>query len=141
MKLIASMAIKKRFNIIALCFCLPFLLRHITHPPRCRHSHALLEGGIKCTVTAETALEGQLLNSYRQMGCGSLLVEVDEVVDAQTVDVGIVGGTLLCKVLAEIDAVDAYLSGELGKGYVVLQVELRLLAVLSQQWSYLVADG
>ena len=68
------------------------------------------------------------------------MVELDEVLDTQTVDVGIVGGTLRGKVLTEIDTVGAHLFGELGSGYVVLQVELRFLAILLQQRSN-VSDG
>ena len=118
-----------------------FLFRHVTHPLRCRHSHDLLEGGIECAVTVETTLVGQLLHRYRLMGGGRLLVQVDEVPDAQTVDVTVVGGVLHGKVLTEIDTVDTYLLGKLGEGNVVLQVELRFLAVLFQQWANLVANG
>ena len=124
-----------------LCFWLLFLLCHITHPLRCCHSHALLEGGVKCTITAEAALIGQLLHRYRLMGCVCFLVEVNEVLNAQTVDVGIVGGALLGKVLTEIDTVDAYLYGKLREGHVVLQIELRLFTVPFQQWPDLVANG
>ena len=90
------------------------------HPFRCGHSHDLLEGCIECIVISETTLVGQLLRSYRLIGCGCLMVELNEVLDAQTVDVCIVCDTLLGKVLAKVGTVDANLFGELGKGNVVL---------------------
>ena len=50
--------------------------------------------------------------------------------DAQSVDVGIVSEPLHGKVLAEVGAVDANRCGELGKRDIVLQIELRFLAIL-----------
>ena len=64
---------------------------------------------------------------------GELLVAVDEVVDAQVVDIDVVGDALPRKILAEIVAVGAYLLGQLLQGEVVLQVELRGHAALGQQ--------
>ena len=52
------------------------------------------------------------------------MVEVNEVLDAQTVDVRIVSDSLQGKVLAEVGTVDANRCGELGKRNVVLQIEL-----------------
>ena len=45
-----------------------------------RHSHSLhlLEGNAECIVTTETTLVGQLLDGHWLMGCGCLMVEVDE---------------------------------------------------------------
>jgi len=43
---------------------------------------------------------GQLLGAYWLMGCDCLMVEVNEVLDAQTVDVRIVSDSLQGKVLA-----------------------------------------
>ena len=113
----------------------------VTHPLRSRHSHALFESSVKSAVGAESTLVSQLLNRYGLMDGGSLMVEVDEVTDAQPVDIGIVGGTLIGKVLAEIDTVDTYLLGELGEGDVVLQIELRFLAVPPQQRPDVVTNG
>ena len=110
------------------------LLRNVTHPLRRVHSHYLLEGNAECIVTTETTLVGQLLGGYRLMGCGNLMVEIDKVLDAQSVDIGIVRDTLQGKVLAEVSTIDANLFGELGKGNVVLQIELRFLTILLQQW-------
>ena len=58
------------------------------------------------------------------------MVEVNKVLDAQTVDVLIVSDALHGKVLAEVGAVDANQCGELGKRDIVLQIELRFLAIL-----------
>ena len=111
------------------------------HPGGDGRSHDLLEDGAECAVAAVTALVGQLLGYHWLAGSDCLMVELDEVLDTQTVDVGIVGGTLRGKVLTEIDTVGAYQFGELGSGYVVLQVELRFLAILLQERSNVVTDG
>ena len=58
------------------------------------------------------------------------MVELNKMLDAQSVDVGIVSEPLHGKVLAEVGAVDANRCGELGKRDVVLQIELRFLAIL-----------
>ena len=116
------------------------LFRRAVHPGGNGRSHDLLEDGAECAVAAETALVGQLLGYHWLAGSGCLMVELDEVLDTQTVDVGIVGGTLGGKVLAEIDTVGANQFGKLGSGYVVLQVEPRILAILLQQRSN-VSDG
>jgi len=63
------------------------------------------------------------------------MVEVDEMLDAQAIDVCIVSNALRGKVLAEIGTIGANQLGNLGNGDVVLQIELRLLAKLLQQWS------
>ena len=72
-----------------------------------RHSHSLhlLEGNAECIVTTKATLVGQLLCSYRLMGCGCLMVKTDEVLDAQTVDVRTVSNALTREMLAEIKAV------------------------------------
>ena len=97
-----------------------FLRFYKLHPLCCSHFHDFLEGCTKCFVIAEATLAGQLLGAYRLMGCNSLMVETDEVLDAQTVDVLIVSDALHGKVLAEVGAVDANQCGELGNGNVVL---------------------
>ena len=61
-----------------------------------------------------------MLRSYRLIGCGRLMVEVNEVLDAQTVDVCIVSDTLHGKVLAKVGAVDANQCGQLGNRDVIL---------------------
>ena len=92
----------------------------------------MLEGCTECAITAETALVGQLLGGYRLMIYDCLVVEIDEVLDAQTVDVGIVCDTLQGKVLTEVGTVDANLFGELRDRNVVLKIKLRFFAMLLQ---------
>ena len=85
------------------------------------------------------ALLGQLLGGDRLTigtgglaGAAGLAVAVDEVVDAEVVDVGVVACALTGEILAEIVAVHADGSRELRQGQVRLQVKLRVLAVLCQ---------
>lgn len=61
------------------------------HPHRDRLPHTLFEGCCKSAVTPETALLSQLLGSERAIGSDSLLIETHEVLDAQAIDIGIVG--------------------------------------------------
>ena len=102
--------------------------------PLCRsHTHALFEGGIKCAVTTETTLVSHLSDRYRLTSSDSLMVEVDKVLDAQSVDVGIVSDTLRGKVPAEVGTVNANQCCKLGNGDIVLQIESRFLTMLLQQ--------
>ena len=61
------------------------------------------------------------------------MVKVNEILNAQTIDVGIISGTLHGKVLTEIHPIGANLLSKFRKGDVVLQIELRLLAMLLEQ--------
>ena len=61
------------------------------------------------------------------------LVEPAEMVDAQLVDVGVVGGVLTGEILAEVGAVGAQCLRQLVDVQVALQVELLVDAVLLQQ--------
>ena len=117
------------------------LFRHAVHPDGDSHPHSLFEDGTERAVAAETALVGKLFGYHRLAGGDCLMVELDEVLYAQAVDVGIVGAALHGKVLAEIDAVGAYQFGELRHRDVVLQVEPRLLAILLQQRADFVGGG
>ena len=102
--------------------------------PLCRsHSHALLEGSIKCTVTSETTLVSQLSDRYSLMGSVCLMVKFYKVLDAQSVDVGIVSHALTGEMLAQIETVGSNRLSKLGEGDVVLQIELLSLAMLLQQ--------
>ena len=87
-----------------------------------RHSHSihLLEGNAECIVTTKATLVGQFLSAYRLTVCYCLLVKTDEVLDAQTVDVGIVSNALTGEILAQIEAVGSNNLSKLGKGNVVL---------------------
>ena len=60
------------------------------------------------------------------------MVAADEVVDAQVVDIGVVGDALAGEILAEIEAVGANSLSQLVQRQVMLQVELRGGTVLCQ---------
>ena len=64
------------------------------------------------------------------LGSEGFVIETDEMLDAQPVDIGIVGDTLPGEVLTEIVAVGAYGLCKLRDGQVVLQIELRVDAML-----------
>ena len=96
------------------------LLRKVTHPFRRVHTHRLLKGSTECIVIAETALLGQLLGSKGMLGSYSLVIETDEMFDAQIVDIGIISRTLTGEILAEIGTVGTNSLGKLEKGEVML---------------------
>ena len=100
------------------------------HP--CRHilPHALLEGIAEGGVVAVAAVLSQLLCSDRPLNGHSLSVETYEMVDTQIVDIGIVSRSPAGEILAEIAAVGTNSYGELMNGQVVLQIELRVYAIL-----------
>ena len=72
---------------------------------------------------------GQLSDRYRLMSRDGLMVKVDKVLDTQAVDVDTISDTLRGKVFAEVYTIGANLHGELHSGNVVLQIELRFLAI------------
>ena len=117
------------------------LLGSVTHPRRDRLTHALLEGYGKSAITPETALLGQLLGSERAPGNGSLLVEAHKVLDAKTIDIGVISGVLTCKILAEIITIGSDGLAELTERDVLAQVELSSLAIVLQQLSDVVRNG
>ena len=80
----------------------------------------------------ETTLVGQLLDCYRLMGRDGLMVKADKVLDTQAVDVGTVSDTLRGEVFAEVHTIGANQLGELHSGNVMLQIELRFLAISFQ---------
>ena len=63
---------------------------------------------------------GQLLNRYKLMGSHCLMIELDKVLDTQSVDVGIISHALTGKMLAEIGTISANGFGELKKCQVML---------------------
>ena len=69
------------------------LLRNVLLPLCRSHSHNRLKGNTECVVITEATLVGQLLGGNRLMGCDCLTIEVNEVLDTQTVDVCIVSVT------------------------------------------------
>ena len=93
----------------------------------------MLEGGAEGAVAPEAALAGQLLRGEGTLVGNGFIIEIDEMADAQPIDVGVVGQTLLGEVLAEIVVVGADGLRELGQGEVVLQVQLGSLAMQLKQ--------
>ena len=74
------------------------------------------------------------MNRYRLKSCGCLFIELDKVLDAQSVDIDIVCDVLTREIQTEIETISSNGFGELDKGDVVLQIELLVLTVLLQQW-------
>ena len=103
------------------------------HPGRNGGPHVLLERGAEGAVAVEPALESELLGGEGALVCHGLMIQADEVADAQPVDVGVVRDALLGEVLAQIVAVRADGLGQIGQGEVMLQVELLVLAMLFQE--------
>ena len=104
----------------------------MAHPRGDALASALLEGEAEGAVAAVAAFAGQLLGNDGLSGSDYLLVAADEVVDAQVVDIGVVGDALTGEILAEIEAVGANSLGQLVQRQVMLQVELRGGTVLCQ---------
>ena len=96
-----------------------------------------LKGGAEGAIAVEAALLGK-----HDGRCGwhrilILMVEADEMLDAQTVDIGIIGDALLGKVGTEVGAVGTDDDSKLLQGKVMLQVDLLILTVMLQQPSYI----
>ena len=64
------------------------------------------------------------MNRYRLKSCGCLFIELDKVLDAQSVDIDIVCDVLTREIQTEIGTIGANQHGELRNGNVVLQIEL-----------------
>ena len=105
----------------------------IAHPHCDALPHALPESTAEGAVAAETAFQGKLLGTDGLLGSNNFLIAADEVVDAQIVDIAVVSDALTREILAEIEAVRTDGLSQLLQREVVLQVELRTHAVLSQQ--------
>ena len=118
-----------KVELLVIIFC----LARIVHPSGYALPYALLEGEAESAVAAVAAFAGQLLGNDRLSGSGGLLIEADEVVDAQIVNIGIVSDALTGEILAEIGTVGANRLSQLLKGQVVLQVKPCVHAMLSQQ--------
>ena len=108
-------------------------LNRFAHPSLYSLSHALLKGEAEGAVTAVAAVAGQLLGSEGLLGLDGIAVVADKVIDAEVIDIGIVCDALMGEIAAEVEAVGADSLRQLGKGQVVLEVELRLDAVALQQ--------
>ena len=110
--------------------------------PRCHGgSHDLLECGAEGAVTAVAALRRELLGGECASVGRRFFVKVDEVADAESVDVSVIRDALLGEVLAQIGPVCADGSCQLRQGEVVLQIEQLVLAVLFQKGAYLAGSG
>ena len=118
-----------------------WLLLCAAYPRRDGFPGLLFECGAERAVTVESAFGGELGGRKGAVAGNGLLIQTDEVFYAQSVDVGIIGETLLGKVLTQIGTVGADGLGELGKGEVVLQEEKRIFAVLFQLRAYYVGNG
>ena len=92
------------------------LLARVAHPRRYALSSALHERAAEGAVAAEATLLCQLLGANGLFGSNGFLIATDEVVDAQIVDIGIVGDALTREILAEIRAVGTNGMGQLLKG-------------------------
>ena len=110
----------------------PGLLRRFLHPDCHRLPLLLLESGTEGAVTAESAFKGQLLCGENTLCGHGLMIKTDEMTDAEPVDVCVVGKPLPGKVLAQVIAIGANLTGKLRKGNLVLQIEPAFLAMLFQ---------
>ena len=69
-------------------------------------------------------LLSQMLGSDGALGIDGLTIETDKVIDAQIVDIGIVGRALIREILAKIESIGSYNLSKLKKGQVMLQVDL-----------------
>ena len=103
--------------------CAPRLLVRLSHPHRHILAHALLEGEAESTVATVAAVVSQLLDCEGAFAGDSLAVELDEMLDAQIVDIGIVCRALHGEVLAEIETIRANSFGQLKQRQIMLQVE------------------
>ena len=106
-----------------------YFLCGVAHPGCYGMARTLLEGEAEGAVAAVAAVAGQLLGWDRTLVSDGLAVETGEMLDAQVVDIIIVGGFLMREILAEVEAVSTKDLGQLGDGQVVLHVELRVYAM------------
>ena len=72
----------------------------------------------------------QLLGGKETLVINSLTIETDEMIDTQIVDIGIVSSALTGEILTEIGAVSTNSLSKLRNGQVVLQVKLRVNAMM-----------
>lgn len=72
----------------------------------------------------------QLLDGERALGGNSLAIESDEMIDTQIVDISIIIHAPAGEILTQIESVGTNGLGKLDDGQVVLQVELRVYAIL-----------
>ena len=107
------------------------LTLYFAHPGGDALTSTLLEGKTEGAVAAVATFDGQLLGNDRLSGSGEFIVATDEVIDALIINIDVVSDAFTGEILAEIVAVSANSLGQLGKVQIVLQVELRVYAVLN----------
>ena len=109
------------------------VLGHVVHPRSHVLPHTLLEGEPEGAVTPVSAFACQLLGGEGTAFGNSLTIKSDEIIDAQIVDIGIVGDAQGREILAEIETVGSDSFGKLGNVQVVLQVKSRVYAMALKQ--------
>ena len=95
---------------------------HLVHPLPDALAHPLLEGEPEGAVAVVAAFACQLLGCEGTVFGNSLTIETRDMINAQVVDIGIVGDALGGEILAEIETVGPDSFGKLGNVQVVLQV-------------------
>ena len=75
------------------------------HPGCYGLPHALFEGETESTVTPVSTVIGQLLGGEGASRSNSLAIEIDEMIDAQVVNIGIVSDALLDEIVGKISAI------------------------------------
>ena len=93
-------------------------------------SRALFEGEIEGAVTPVAAVVSQFLDSEGAVGSYCFAVEANEMIDAEIIDICVIIHLLAGVILTEIVTVCTDSLGKLGKGQVVLQIELCVDAIL-----------
>ena len=82
------------------CKSRPRLLGCFAHPGRHGLTHAMLERETKSAVTLEAAVVSQLPGGEGMPCSYSLMIETDEMIDAQVVDISIVTDALTGEIVA-----------------------------------------
>ena len=114
-------------------FCKFRNLRYPPDPLRGRHTFVLSESRRERAIAAEARLIAQSQGRNIAVSGNGLLVEAHEMLDAQSVDIGIIRDALLGKITAKIGAVGTQCVSELLQRQVVLQIDSRRLTALLQQ--------
>ena len=81
---------------------LPFMC---SYPGCYRQIRFALEGTTKSAVTAEATLLSQLLGREGTMNINSLVIKINEVIDTQIIDIGIVCRAQTGEILTKIETV------------------------------------
>ena len=90
------------------------------HPCGDSIAHIFLEGNTEGAITIEATLFGELHGCKGLRRSDAFVIQANEMFNAQTVNVSIVGNLLLSKVTAEISAVGTKGSGKLLQSKIML---------------------